>query len=151
MGWLNFRKLQVSYDTCSVKCWEKTYSRVLLKDMSKPTCGRQGQNVTSEECLFHSHVVCNTGLLWPTPTLFPWAQSLYAWFQKSPATHFPIATGSQPHLNSIYESVYLIISSFKSFKQAIYPMLIKASILDTISFTLLVFPSNEALWCPFYR
>lgn len=88
-GWLNSRKLQVSCDTCSAKCWKKAYCSVLMKDVSKPTRGRQGQNVTSEECPSHSLVVCNSGLLCPTPTLFPWALPLCAWLQKSPTTDFP--------------------------------------------------------------
>ena len=118
-----------------MKCWKKTYSRVLLKDVSKPTCGRQGQNVTSKECLFHSLSVCNTGLLCLYPTLFPWAQPLCAWSQKSPATDFPIATGSHPPPNSICECVCLITSSLKAFEGNIYLMLIKTLILNTISVT----------------
>lgn len=71
-GWLNSRKLQVSCDTCSAKVLKKkkAYCSVLMKDVSKPTCGRQGHNVTSEECPSHSLVVCSSGLLCPTPTCF---------------------------------------------------------------------------------
>lgn len=62
ISWLNSRKLKVSCDTRLVKCWKKTHSRVLLQDVSKPTCRRQGQNVTSEKCFFHSLVVCRSSL-----------------------------------------------------------------------------------------
>lgn len=44
----NFR-YPVTFVQWSVE--KKTYSTVLQKDVSKATCGRQGHNVTSEECL----------------------------------------------------------------------------------------------------
>lgn len=87
-GWLNSRKLQVSCDTCSAKVLKKkkAYCSVLMKDVSKPTCGTQC-NFRRVSLSFPCGLQQWSSL--PHSYLFPWALPLCAWLQKSPATDFP--------------------------------------------------------------